>query len=76
MYQSQSKAHSDPENVCIGADCFRGTFLVAAGLCIVAGMLAVGLLLRTKSLYEGLHAKLRQDKIAQQEEAQLIQAVH
>lgn len=51
IYQTHAARHGDDGDVCIGADCFRLTFLVAAALEVVAALLAVVLYCRTSNLY-------------------------
>ncbi|KAK9838163.1 hypothetical protein WJX81_005591 [Elliptochloris bilobata] len=48
LYERAAVLHSDPDNVCLGADCFRGTFLAAALVELCAAGLAAALFWRTR----------------------------
>eukprot|EP00850_Spirogloea_muscicola_P000893 SM000003S11138 [mRNA] locus=s3:1140980:1144673:- [translate_table: standard] len=52
-----SPAPSSAERHCSGAHCFRLTFLIMAGLCIVGMCTTAVLVLRTRPVYEALYAK-------------------
>ncbi|CAL8464603.1 g4138 [Coccomyxa elongata] len=56
IYQLQAERHGDDGDVCIGADCFRSTFVIAAGLEMGAAVLALILYCRTSQLYGGRRA--------------------
>eukprot|EP00850_Spirogloea_muscicola_P021812 SM000262S09891 [mRNA] locus=s262:105963:124729:- [translate_table: standard] len=52
-----SPSTSNAERHCSGAHCFRLTFLIMAGVCIVGMCTTAVLVLRTRPVYEALYAK-------------------
>ena len=51
VYQWRARQHGDAGDVCLGADCFRLTFLLGAAVELVAMLLALMLYHRTRKLY-------------------------
>lgn len=52
LYDQKAEEHLKDPNVCIGADCFRDSFLIAAALQALSTVLAGVLYVRTQALYK------------------------
>ncbi|KAK9818151.1 hypothetical protein WJX72_007867 [[Myrmecia] bisecta] len=79
LYQQSVTRHGDSDNICLGQDCFRLTFLIAAGLGLLSTLLATILLYRTRGLYrrefDAIVADEEELEAASREDS-LINAVH
>jgi hypothetical protein len=51
VYQWRARLHGDAGDVCLGADCFRLTFLLGTAVELLAMLLALLLYHRTRTLY-------------------------
>ena len=58
IYGSRGTRHGDPEDTCVGTDCFRLTFYCVASMAALCLLMSLAMTARTRHRYKAIHTWL------------------